>query len=280
MRTKRTLALGAGLVMALTATASVAGGVAAQDDEKLDQVTFQLNWVPGGFHAGFAVAREKGYYEDEGLFVHLVPGNGSGTTAQLAAAGNVDVAYADAVPVTQLIAKDAPLKVISTLFQGSPIQITAIAGTGIEEIGDLAGKSLAYPSGGSQAPQLPLLFAANDIDPDSVDLVASPRQSLVPQLLEGQVDAIVGSMDFFGIQLADRGVETVDFPMYDYGVATVSTSIFANEPWLEENADIASAFVRASLRGWEDALAESRRGHRGPDGDLPQRRCGRGQEAA
>lgn len=253
MRTKRTLALGLSLAMTATVTATIVSPVAAQD-EPLEQVTFQLNWVPGGFHAGFAMARQQGFYEDEGLFVHLVPGNGSATTAQLAAAGNVDLGYADAAPVTQLVAKGAPIKVIATLFQGSPIQISAKADSGIEEIGDLAGKSLAYPSGGSQAAQLPLVFTANGIDPDDVELVPTPREALVPVLLEDQVDAIVGSMDFFGIQLADRGVETVDFPMYDYGAPTVSTSIIGNEGWLAENPETAAKFVKASLRGWAEAL--------------------------
>ena len=113
MRTKKTLALGMSFAMALGA-AAIAGPVAAQD-EPLEQVTFQLNWVPGGFHAGFALAREAGYYEDEGLFVHLVPGNGSATTAQLAAAGNVNLGNADAAPVTPRVATAAPKKVIATL---------------------------------------------------------------------------------------------------------------------------------------------------------------------
>ncbi len=253
MRTKRTLALGMSFVMALGAATSIAGTVAAQD-EPLEQVTFQLNWVPGGFHAGFALAREAGYYEDEGLFVHLVPGNGSATTAQLTAAGNVNLGNADAAPVTQLVAKGAPVKVIATLFQGSPIQITAKADSGITEISDLEGRSLAYPSGGSQAAQLPLVFAANGVDADAVELVPTPREALVPVLLEDQVDAIVGSMDFFGIQLADRGIETVDFPMYENGAPTVSTSIIGNEDWMAENPETTQKFVKASLRGWAEAL--------------------------
>lgn len=226
------------------------------DDGALTQVTFQLNWVPGGFNAGFAAARELGFYEEEGLFVSIVPGNGSGTTAQLAAAGNANIAYADSVATTNLIARGAPLKVISTLYQSAPGQLTALAGTGIETIEDFAGKSIAYATGAAEAPMLPLLFEANGIDPESVELVGSPRESLVPQLLEGQVDAIVGSSDFFGIQLADRGAETVDFPFYEYGVATVSTSIFANEDWLAANPEVARGFVRASLRGWALALED------------------------
>lgn len=226
------------------------------DDNGPTQVHFQLNWVPGGFNAGFALAKERGYYEDEGLFVTIIPGNGSATTAQLAAAGNATIAYADAVPVTQLIAKDAPLTVISTLYQSPPAQVTALADSGIETLQDLEGKSVATATGAAEAPLLPLLLEANDIDPDKVEIVGTPKEALVPQLLEGNVDAILGSMDFYGIQLSDRGVETVDFPFYEHGVATVSTSILAADSFLEDNPDVARGFVAASLKGWADALEE------------------------
>lgn len=236
------------------ASQTTATEAAPETSGELTQLTFQLNWVPGGFNAGFAAARELGYYEEEGLFVAIVPGNGSGTTAQLAAAGNANLAYADSVATTNLIARDAPMKVISTLYQSAPAQLTALVDSGIDNISDFEGKTIAYATGAAEAPMLPLLWEANDIDPDSLELVGSPRESLVPQLLEGQVDAIVGSSDFYSIQLADRGAETVDFPFYEYGVATVSTSIFANTAWLEQNPEVTKSFVRASLRGWELAL--------------------------
>ncbi|HSM45584.1 MAG TPA: ABC transporter substrate-binding protein, partial [Acidimicrobiia bacterium] len=87
-----------------------------------------------------------------------------------------------------------------------------------------------------------------------VELVGVPTEALVSQLLEGNVDAILGSSDFFSIQLADRGAETVDFPFYEYGAPTVATSIFGNEDWMKENPETTKAFVRASLRGWAYAL--------------------------
>lgn len=263
-RIRRTRASLTGMMAVLTLSVAACGGdtggsgnnADAEAAEKggLEQVTFQLNWVPGGFNAGFALAREKGYYEDEGLFVSIVPGNGSATTAQLVASGNADLAYADAVPVTQLVAKDAPIKVISTLYQSPPAQVTALADSGIESLDDLEGKTVATATGAAEAPLLPLLFEANDIDPKSVDIAGTPKEALVPQLLQENVDAILGSMDFYGIQLSDRGVETVDFPFYEHGVATVSTSIVASNSFLEERPDVAEGFVAASLKGWAEAL--------------------------
>ena len=99
--------LGSGL---LAATLSLATGAMAQTP-----VTFQLNWTAGGANAGFAAAVGEGYYKAVGLDVTLVQGNGSGNTAQLVANGRAQLAYADAVAVSQLIAKGAPMKMVSTI---------------------------------------------------------------------------------------------------------------------------------------------------------------------
>src|SRR6478735_1051028 len=68
-------------------------------------IPFQLNWMAGGANAGFAAALAEGYYKDAGLDVTIIQGNGSGNTAQLVASGRAQIAYADAVAVSQLIAK-------------------------------------------------------------------------------------------------------------------------------------------------------------------------------
>src|SRR5437762_13799016 len=103
-------------------------------------VTFQLNWMAGGPNAGFAAAVAEGYYKDAGLDVTLVQGNGSGNTAQLVANGRAQLAYADAVAVMQLIAKGAPMKVVSTVYQSNPNAVMSLKKTGIKSIKDLAGK--------------------------------------------------------------------------------------------------------------------------------------------
>jgi len=62
--------------------------------------------------------------------------------------------------------------------------------------------------------------------------------SMVPSLLQGQVDAILGSMDAYQIQLEAQGAELNNFRFADYGVPTVSTSIFASNNFLSENPDL------------------------------------------
>ena len=61
---KRTIATITGLVAALTAGAAMAA----------DEVTLQLKWVTQAQFAGYYVALDKGYYDDEGLDVTINPG--------------------------------------------------------------------------------------------------------------------------------------------------------------------------------------------------------------
>jgi len=218
------------------------------------QITFQLNWVAGGANAGFAAAVAEGFYRDAGLDVTLVQGNGSGNTAQLVANGRSEIAYADAVAVSQLIAKGAPMKVLSTVYQSNPNEVSALKKTGIKSIKDLAGKKVGVPSGSSQTTMLPLLLKANNLKESDVNLINMPPTAMVPSLLQGQVDAILGSVDSYQIQLEAQGAQTDNFMFADHGVPTVSTSIFASDSYIKNNPEVVRKFIAASLKGWYFAL--------------------------
>ena len=222
--------------------------------QQLTPLTFQLNWVPGGANAGFAAAVVEGFYKDVGLDVTLVPGNGSGNTAQLVASGRSQVAYADAVTVSNLIAKGAPMKVVSTIYQSNPNAVLALKKKGINSIKDLKGRKVAVPSGSSQTAMLPLLWAANGLKESDMELLNMPPTSMVPALLQEQADAILGSLDSYQIQAEAQGAVLSVFPFATHGVPTVSTSIFASDAFIKDNPDVLRRFIAASIKGWVFAL--------------------------
>lgn len=233
---------------------TIAGLVIATAAQAQTPLTFQLNWTAGGPNAGFAAALGEGFYKQAGLDVTIVQGNGSGNTAQLVASGRAQVAYADAVPVSQLIAKGAPMRIVSTIYQSNPNEVTALKRTGIKSLKDLVGKKVGVPAGSSQAPMLPLFLRANGLKEADLVMVNMPITSMVPALLQGQVDAILGSMDAYQIQLEQQGAQLDNFPFADYGVPTVSTSIFATNKFIGDNPDVLRKFIAASLKGWSFAI--------------------------
>ena len=233
--------------IALMAVASWAGAANTP-------VVFQLNWMAGGANAGFAAALAEGYYKDAGLDVTIVQGNGSGNTAQLVANGRAQIAYADAVAVSQLIAKGAPMKIVATVYQSNPNAVMSLKKTGIKSVADLRGKKVGVPSGSSQTTMLPLLLKSNNLKESDINMIDMPVASMVPALLQGQVDAVLGSIDAYQIQAESQGAQLDVYRFADHGVPTVSTSIFASNDYLKSNPDIVKRFVAASLKGWSFAL--------------------------
>lgn len=229
-------------------------GMAANAAFARTPLTIQLNWTAGGTNAGFASAAGEGYYKAAGLDVTIAQGNGSSNTAQLVASGRAQVAYADAVAVAQMIGKGAPMKIISTIYQSNPNGVNALKKMGIKSVADLKGKKVGVPAGGSQGPMLPLLLKANGLKESDMQLMNMPAAAMVPSLLQGQVDVILGAADAYQIQLEMQGAELDVLPFADNGVPTVSTSMFASNDFIKQNPEVLKKFVAASLKGWSYAI--------------------------
>src|ERR1041384_6842541 len=61
----------------------------------LDKVVLGLDWTPLGRHAGFFVAKAKGFYEREGLDVEIQRGYGAADSVKKLGAGETTFAFGD-----------------------------------------------------------------------------------------------------------------------------------------------------------------------------------------
>lgn len=241
-------------ILALAVGCSSNGSGASSGGSGGTPFSFQLNNPPNGSNAGFAAAVEEGYYKAAGLNVKIVPGTGSSLTVQMVASGKANIGYADSTSTTQLIAQKAPLTVLATVYQSNPNEVIALDKSGIKSVKDLKGKKVGTPVPSSQATMLPLFLAANGLSKNDVDLVNLAPTSLVQSLLQGRVDAILGSTDTYQVQLEQQNAGKLFTAAFSTnGVPTVSTSIFANKDWASSHADQVKAFVKASLQGWKFA---------------------------
>src|SRR6266581_6621480 len=106
------------LLAAIAAIAALDPSARAQTLEKFQ---FRLNWTLYGEHAPFFVARDKGFYKDEGLDVEILEGSGSTTVAQLVANATNPVAYVDAATMMRGISAGMPIKAVGVTLQQSPM---------------------------------------------------------------------------------------------------------------------------------------------------------------
>ena len=135
MTTRRLVCSGFTALTALTALAALAVPASAQGLEKFP---FRLNWTLYGEHAPFFVARDKGFYKEEGLDVEIAEGSGSTTVAQLVANQTSPVAYVDAATMMRGIGAGMPIRAVGVTLQQSPMSFIyradAARPTKIEEI--------------------------------------------------------------------------------------------------------------------------------------------------
>lgn len=241
----------------LTAAALVAlaGGAWAQD------VTLQLKWVTQAQFAGYYVAKDKGFYEEEGLNVTIKPGGPDIAPTQVIAGGGADVVVEWMPAALAAREKGLPLVNIAQPFKSSGMMLTCRKETGIAAPADFKGKILGVWFFGNEYPFLSwmaTLGLPTTGGPDGVEVLKQGFN--VDPLLQKQADCISTMTYNEYWQVIDGGIpaeELVTFKYQDMGVATMEDGLYVMEDKLADPAfvETMTKFVRASMKGWKYAEA-------------------------
>ena len=111
-------------------------------DGELTPIKLQLKWVPQAQFAGYFVALEKGYYEEEGLDVTILPGGPDIVPEQQVANGTAQIGVNWVASLLPHQAEGMPLVQIAQIYQKSGLLLVTKKDSGIQSPADLAGKRL------------------------------------------------------------------------------------------------------------------------------------------
>lgn len=234
---------------------AAAGAAQAQD------VTLQLKWVTQAQFAGYYVAKDKGFYEEEGLNVTIKPGGPDIAPTQVIAGGGADVVV-EWMPAA-LAAREAglPLVNIAQPFKSSGLMLTCLKETGIAAPTDFADKTLGVWFFGNEYPFLSWMSTLGYKTDGSAGGVTVLKQGFnVDPLLQKQA-ACVSTMTYNEYwQVIDAGIAPEDLVTFKYeeqGVATLEDGLYVLEDRLADPAFVETMvkFVRASMKGWKYAEA-------------------------
>ena len=244
----------------LAAAALALAAPAAAQSPKLEKFPFRLNWTLYGEHAPFFVARDKGFYAEEGLEVEIQEGSGSTTVSQLVANATSPVAYVDAATMMRGVAAGMPIKAVGVTLQESPMafiyRADAPRPTKVDEI---KGSRIAITAGDASLAIFTAFMGKLGMKLEDVNMitVANP-QAKEQAVLSKQADALLGYfMDQGPRMQLQTGVKMGWTRLYDMaGVSTLSSAVIVNNNWLKEakNQELLRRFLRASQRGWQHAF--------------------------
>lgn len=217
-----------------------------------EKVEFLLNWIPVGYHVGFFVALEKGYYANEGLAVSIERGKGSGDTAKRVGLGSSQVGLSDAGSVVVARAKGLKTKLIGAFFDRNPMAIYVLKSSGIRGPKDLIGRSLAAPLASASRVVFPAFASANGIPLDSVKWVTVPPAAQVPTLVTKRADGIASfltSRPAYDKAASESGQEIHLIYYADHGLDIYGLTLVSGDSWIQSRSNLAKAFLKASYQG-------------------------------
>ena len=233
----------------------MAGAASAADD-----LTLQLKWVTQAQFGGYYVAKDKGFYEEEGLNVTIKPGGPDIAPVQVLAGGGADVTVEWMPAALAAREKGLPIVNIAQPFKKSGMMLTCLKESGVADPKtDFKGKTLGVWFSGNEYPFLSWmnhLGLKTDGSPDGVTVLKQGFN--VDPLLQKQA-ACISTMTYNEYwQVIDAGIkpeELVTFKYDDQGVATLEDGLYVLEEKLNDPAmaDKLTRFVRASMKGWKYA---------------------------
>ncbi len=263
---KRRFMLGALLVLLVSALAAGCGGGGKSSESDnagggaKKKVTLQLKWVTQAQFAGYYAAKEKGYYDEEGLDVNLKVGGPSITPEQVVLGKQAEFGI-DWLP--SLLAsrdKGQDLVNIAQVFGRSGMTELTWKDSNITSIGQMKGKKVGVWCCGNEN-ELYAALNKNGMDPkQDVTIVNQPFDMNL--FLNRQVDA-AAAMTYNELaqvlettnpktgklyQPSDINVIKMD----DAGTGMLEDGVFVRGDWIadKDNAETAKKFLAASFKGW------------------------------
>nr|WP_244629632.1 ABC transporter substrate-binding protein [Martelella limonii] len=222
-----------------------------------DEITLQLKWVTQAQFAGYYVALEKGFYEEEGLDVTIKPGGPDIAPAQVLAGGGADVIVDWMPSALATREKGVPLVNIAQPFKTSGMMLTCLKENNVTSPEDFPGKTLGVWFYGNEYPFLSWmahLGIPTDGGPEGVTVLKQGFN--VDPLLQKQA-ACISTMTYNEYwQVVDAGIaedQLNTFKYEDEGVATLEDGLYVLEDDLADpkfKEDMVK-FVRASMKGWK-----------------------------
>jgi len=214
-----------------------------------ERVSLRLKWRHQFQFAGYYAALAKGYYRDAGLDVNLIEAAPGEDTVAAVLRGEAEFGVGTS-ELLLLRGKGQPVVVLAAIFQHSPLVLLA-KGPGTEtDLEGLYHKPLMIEP---QSAELFAYFRNEGMDPARLNIVN--HSFSVEDLTHGRVAAMTGYSTDEPFLLQQAGVEFSMFSPRAGGIDFYGDNLFTTEAMVRKKPAVVKAFLEASLRGWEYALA-------------------------
>lgn len=230
--------------VAVLVTSLISTNTLAADKE----MTLMLDWFVNPNHGPIVIAKERGYFKQQGLKVNIQEPADPSTPAKLVAAGKVDMAISYQPSLTIDVAAGLPLIRSATLV-ATPLNTLMVLDNGKNEnLADLKGKKIGISISGNEDATVGTMLAQEGVQLADVQMI-NVGWALSSSLASGKVDAIWGGLrNFETNQLALEGYKAKAFFPEEHGVPAYDELVFVAN---------AKTYDKAMIQAFNTALQQA-----------------------
>lgn len=244
-------------LLACTATLAVAQltPAAAADAKAQVKASLRLKWLPQTQFAGFYYALEKGYYKQEGIDLTINPGGPNLLTENLVATGADTFGLSGGSDsVMAAIDKGMPIVSVGVAHQITPFVFVTRKDGPVKTLKDFEGKRVTTWFTGANYVLFGML-GNEGIDRAKVDI--QPQQVSVTPFVNGDIDVVTATWynELNTIKGRMKADDLKYFVAEDYGITFPRDTLIVSRDTAAKQPQLVEGFLRASIRGWRDAMA-------------------------
>ncbi|SHH34985.1 ABC transporter substrate-binding protein [Virgibacillus chiguensis] len=242
------------LLTACNANDSEQGKEEKSADKARKKVSVVLDWTPNTNHTGLYVAKEKGYFEEQGLDVDIkMPGEAGAD--QLVASGKADFGVSYQEGITEARVQDIPIVSIAAVIQHNTSGFASPKEKDITEPKDFEGKTYGGWGAPLEKAVISSLMKQDDADVEKVDIVNMGDTDFFTAV-ERDIDFAWIFYGWTGIEaeLRNEEINMVYLTDYTEKLDYYTPVLATNETMIEEDPDTIKQFLAAVTKGYELAI--------------------------
>ena len=224
---------------------------------ELDKISIQLKWQHSFQFAGYYAAIEQGYFRDEGLDVTLKEIDFKRDFVEQVLRGESEYGVSDSSLLIYRL-KGEPVVLVNQFFQHSPLVFIARRESGIVSPYEMAGKKLAFNTTNQGDASLNALLLKTLGALDKFERVEFGN-NVYQAFIAGDVDVVSAYSTSQPFLMREQGIEINIIEPQNYGIDFYGDNLFTTEKELAEHPKRVAALHRATIKGWQYALAHPER---------------------
>jgi putative hydroxymethylpyrimidine transport system substrate-binding protein len=246
----------AALLAAVLLVALVGCGGGGAEPGAPKGATLVLDFQPNAVHSGIYAAQANGYFEDEGIDLHIQEPSSTADSAKLLETGRADFAVMDINDFGIARERGLDLVAIAAIVQRPLASVIARDPNEIRTPADLAGKTIGVTGVPSDDAVLDTVLRSGGVDPSDVHRVTIGFNA-VADLAAGKVDAATAFWNAEGVELQQQGIPIREFRVDDFGAPRYPELVVAaSAPRLRASDCPPAQALVAGLREGYTALKE------------------------